>query len=1051
MCLTKQYDSASAECRRTPHAEREDVAGRLYAQESRRSQPGLEDPLGISAGARQVRSVAEGLSLLTQLVTTAKRNVPLAAVTVIVPTHQSGLDATRHLARTVNGGRGVVNVHARTIEDIAQLLHQSSGDGAGRSLLSGLVREGAIHAVLTDDPGSFSDVADQPATARALAAASRTLDVVGPPTGPAAQLSALAREVLRVHQSTRARVTAGWFTKHDQFTVGCDAVRSDASGFRATFGTVIAFLLPTHDDLEIDERTLLDYLRAATPLTEIALAQELDAVSTDIVSATDPDDETRAVARRVVDLLRKGTPAHRIGVFWGAEDPYRPLLHRHFAEAGITANGPAARQLQDTALVRSVLSFLALDPAGVDLRVVLDVLAEGCLNWDAELLPSSAQCERLYGTTAIEDPDDGDEVREATTRVVSFDDEGPETEGADADQSPAQNATRVARQREIFSRQQLLERYLAAAAASVAAVSTAASWNEAANAVDSLVAEHFVPRVTFDDDHEDSRARQGLRSSIDALRRLDGVAPLPAADDAGVLSVILAALDTELADHRLNHNKAGVGVSLGPLSDGIARDLEVVFVVGLAEGVTPPRSRDDPLLPDEVRKLWSGALPSLAERTARQKRLYRAALESASSLRVLTYPRGDLRGGGDREPSRWLGDDQGSAPTEHLGSYHDGIEGFAACDVIPATAQEWRMRRLRTELAERPDAPADPVLDSAWAMRRDRSQGLFTRFNGNLSALADRITVLDGPIPATSLEDWVVSPLSYFLQRVLGLRPFEDVQLRVEIDPLNRGILLHEILESYAQGQLAGEEEADSLKRLLDLAEQAFLARRAQSDTAGWLDHLWRRDTRTMRTDLRLWWERTVAERVVPHSAEASFGTTDAEHPSVPFILEDGSTIAFSGKVDRIDWVDNSHIRVVDYKTGTAAAFTALSAERPTAEGHKFQLPIYGLFAKREAEHYGLAGMLHAEYDFVTRKGGQQMIGYEVTDDVVATLRKDISLVVRAVLSGIFPAVPVPSNFVSFTSLIGSSGMEHLWARLYNAPELVPFIDVLPQPGGEGL
>lgn len=999
--------------------------------------------MNVTTRVRSARSVAESFALLTALVAEAKAGSPLERVTVIVRSHRSGLDVTRHLARKVNDGRGVLNVHAHTLADIGALLHERCGAGAGRSLVSSLVREGAVRAVLADNPGDFVKVADQPATAAALSSASSSLDVVDTRLAMASAPSALTQEVLRVHASVRSRLEAGWFTEHDQFTVALHRLETDPADIRNALGTVIAFLLPATEDLDLDPRRLLEALRSTYSINDIAMGPELAHVDTRVISATDPDDEARSVARRVVDIMSQGTPANRIGVFWGAEQPYRALLHRHLADAAVAVNGPAARQLHDTAIVRGVIALLTLDPSDVDLRRLFDVLAEGVLNWSVDQLPSSAQLEKLHGTTPIEDLDE-DAADGAAIPALQFMDLealAEEHPSALAEQDP-DSVRMLARQREALSRQRLVERYVDAVSASLAAVNAAESWAELSDALEALVAEHFSPRTAQGDVLEHTLAREGLQACFAALRMLDGIAPSPSAADGGALSSAAAALESELGNHQLKHSKAGVGVSLGPLGDAVARDLDVVIAVGLAEGIAPGRHRDDPLLPDQLRELWGNALPTLTERAGHQKRRFLAALASASTARIVTYPRGDLRGGGDRLISRWLSDLAVDAVKE-IGSYHDGIVAGGSRTERPVSGQQWRMRHLRTPVGNKPDAPADDRLDAAWSMRRARATGEFGRYTGDLSSLVDHITVLDGPVTATSLEDWVASPLSYFLGRVLGLRPFEDVQLSVEIDQLTRGILLHEILEKFTLGQLAGEDGAGTQQALLELAETTFDTYRGSPGARNWLAHLWERDKRSMRTDLRLWWERIEAS-FTPHSAEAPFGHTGAEHESVPFSLTDGTTIRFSGKVDRIDWTPDGRVHVVDYKAGKAEHFAALTESNPTADGTKFQLPIYGLFARREAAEAGVIGPLHAEYDFVTRRGGQQSIGYEVTDDVLETLRTDISEVVAAIRAGIFPPVPGSTTFTSFTTLMGAPELKHLWRRVRNAPALAPNVHFWP-------
>ncbi|WP_208322633.1 PD-(D/E)XK nuclease family protein [Salinibacterium sp. ZJ454] len=987
----------------------------------------LDELAAHRARRHSVHTTADGFATLTELVAAAKQNDPLGRVTILVPSHTSGLDATRHLARTVNGGRGVLNVHAMTLADVASQLHTMSGEASGRSLATRLVREGAVRSMLAEQPGLFEAVAAQPATARALAAASDLLDAASTAD---TETSELTREVLRVHRGVRERLAPHWFTFHDGAIVATRMIQTDADVLGRTFGTIIGFLLPHVHDLGADERHLLAAVRQAAPFDDITIHTIGEPAAPRMISTTDPDEEARAVARLVVEKIRQSTPAHRIGVFWASADPYRALLHRHLAEAGITVNGPAARQLADTALVRGILTLLTLDPADVDLRVVLDVLAEGALSWSVEPLPSSARCERLYGETLLSDPEDRDEQatdEPADAPTVQFVDLSN-----DASTAPGAKAfgTKDWQQHRLSDRLKV-QRHLVAVSDSLVAVADARSWAAAISALDGMVVEHFAPRDTMPNE-ELQRARDGLLAAIAELAGLDGIAPPPRS-----ISDVRAALETAV-DKPQSHNKAGVGVSLGSLRSATARDLDVVIAVGLAEGIAPARHREDPLLPDGFRS--QVGLPTVTERAAREHRAFRRSLASAQSEAIALWPRGDLRAGGEREPSRWLSglveisDQKVQDVATHIGSYHDAIlTGAPVPDGPPITAQQWRLRRLQRPEHDRPDAPAEPSLDAAWAMRHDRRHGLFTPFTGNVSAVADCITVLDAALTASSMEDWVASPLSFFLARVLGVRMFQRVDLAVEIDRLQRGELLHAVLERHTVAVMDSAD--DSLDALLTIAEHTFDEYRAMPEARNWLDHLWRRDMRSMRTDLRLWWERHLTDGWDPHSAEAAFGLKDAQHQSVEFDLNDGSTIRFAGKVDRIDWGEDGGIRVVDYKAGKSGHFADLGQENPTAGGTRFQLPIYGMFAQREAEEAGRSGAARADYDFITRAGGQTTIGYAITDEVIDTLREDLTRVVGAIREGLFPPVPLAGSFESFTTMIGATGMQRQWESMV---ELIP-------------
>lgn len=961
-------------------------------------------------------SISTAFERLRQLVKDAKTGSPFAPVTILVPSHASGLDVRRFLTRQINGGNGLVAVTCLTLADIAQHLFDRSGKVAGRSLLSSVVREGAVLSVLVNEAGVFAGVADQPATARALARASADLDRV---TLTDAELPSLVADVVRVHRGASARLRGGWYTDQDVFhTATAQLVDPDVA---ADFGTIISFLLPPEPSAA--EQRLLTALEAATSITTVTTdaPADADALLTDarVLSITDADDEARTVARIVVEHLQNDIPGHRIGVFWGTSEPYRVLLHRHFAEAGITVNGPAARKWSDTAYVRGLLALLSIDPADIDRRQVLDVLAEGLLSWSVYRLPSSAACERMFTSEAVEEP--APQPKLVFVEVVD---------------NPADDI-----QRAKFEQQTLFESYLTALSAGLTAVGAAGSWEQAATALDALLAEHFAPIPTFDE--ELTASREALSEAIKALRRLDGVAPAPTQRS------VQAALAAQIEATPRSHGTVGTGVTLGSLTSGVARDLDVVIVLGLAEGITPTRLRDDALLPDAVRELWGGALPLLAERAASQKLSFLNTLASGTKHRVVTYPRGNLRGGGERGASRWLttrieaskptpaNPDPATAPVEVVGSYYDGIlTGTPVTGGIPVSAQTWRLRQLRSQGANDVIAPADAVLARALAMRADRASGAFTRFNGNLSSRSELLTVLDRSLTATSLEDWVSSPLSYFLQKVLGLRVFTDVQLEVEIDPLTRGTLLHEILEDHVAARIAGTTDAHTLEALLALAELAFIEYKATS----WIDHLWKRDMNIMRRDLKNWWARhdeAASDGWLPHLAEAAFGLADEQaFASLPFTLADDTEISFSGKVDRIDYAGNGSIRVVDYKAGGSKKFESLSAENPTANSTKFQLPVYGLFAQAQGEANHQTGPVRAEYDFVASTGGQKTIGYAVTEQVVELLRGDVSAIVAAIRIGVFPPKPSSGSFKSISSMTGADGLESLWSRV--SPGLDP-------------
>ena len=907
-----------------------------------------------------------------ELVEEARAVSRLAPVTLVVQSRASGIDLRRYLARTAFGGSGVLNVSTYTLADLATMLFERAGGAAGRRAISAEVWRGAVYAELALDPGIFESVREQAATTRALGRACELLESVA--VGDH-DFGTLVDDVVRLYRAASARIRAAWCTPREIVEL--------ASSVASGLGTVITFVVP-------DRLSPLDSMMLAalpTRLNVRFIADDTVLNDAAILTAPDADEECRAVAREVVRMIAKGTHGNRIGVFWGSSSPYRVLLHRHFADAGVTVNGPGGRQLADSALARSVLAMLELDGAAIDPHAMLDIIADGVLVWRDGALPSSAQCERIFASEYVDEP----VAKDAPGRTVAFVD--AETD----DDMP------------ITARESAFDAYLHVVSDTLNRVASAGSWAAVSEYLTDLIGEHFQPReALLTDEYVASRAQ--LLGIVSSLQYLDGVAPAPDLD------AVRRSMQSAIEGLITQTGALGSGVSIGPLSAGVGRDLDAVFIVGLAEGVTPSRQREDPLLPDNARAVWH--LPSLNQRIEQQHQQFRSVSAVAPQKLTLTLPRGDLRGAGDREPSRWLSS-VADKPRTDVPSHHAAI---TLGDLPPVTDEAWR---LRARLGGR-DVPEVPATALALQMRADRRRGRFTRFTGDLSSVAHLIGAANETISATNLEDWVSSPYFYFIRHVLNVRPMNLREEGIEPDALDLGNITHRILELYTAGVLAGAEGALGNEALIEIARQVF----DEAEKQGWLPHLWRRNQQRVLRQLESWWSDTVATGAWhPVSAEASFGPRgDDTSASVPFQLNDGSTVRFKGKIDRIDQSDST-VTVVDYKTGSSKKYEGLDETHPTANGHLFQLPVYGLYAR---ELYG-DSEVNTRYDFLAESASR---GYSLTEGAIEIFREDASLVIGAIRRGVFPPRPATGSFSTFTAMAGASELDDIWEHLATEPEL---------------
>ena len=300
-------------------------------------------------------------------------------------------------------------------------------------------------------------------------------------------------------------------------------------------------------------------------------------------------------------------------------------------------------------------------------------------------------------------------------------------------------------------------------------------------------------------------------------RALDRVSTLDAVEESVDLAVFTRTLELELESDLGRVGRMGEGVLVGPIGMGVGLDLDLVVVLGLAEGLFPSRTHDDTLLPDDERELTGGELPLRSEQVERQHRHLLAALAGAAH-HVLCVPRGDLRRNVERVPSRWIlqiasvlagerwwSDELLTGERDwltHVASFDAGIRHLRS----PATEQEYRLRALMAEGSSRLSIEVlakagDPLLTAGAEVVASRRSDRFTRFDGNLAGLhppspAERVA------SATRLEGWTACPFAYLLRSILGVQEVENPEDELQITPLEKGSLVHEVLEHFIKEAL---------------------------------------------------------------------------------------------------------------------------------------------------------------------------------------------------------------------------------------------------------
>ncbi len=694
-----------------------------------------------------------------------------------------------------------------------------------------------LRRALAADAGVFAEVAGHPATEMALVAAYRELrDLSAGALDALAAQSARAADVVRLGRIARAVLASQWYDEEDLIDAAVAVLGTDEAARRA-LGPVVVYLperLTRHGASLVntvskyfDVLVLAGTTGHAAADTEVARSvgrldveggspgrpagfdplDHLGVATARVVTTSDADEEVRAAVRAVTDAARKGTSLERVAILYPDPGPYARLVHEQLSAAGIAHNGPAVVPLTARVAGRALIGMLNLPQANFGREAVFAWLAGAPVRDRDGSVPTTAweRVSRRAGVVAGRDHWD---------RLLTTYAEDCEADAELADRDPDAPGWKADSLRQEAAWARDLRRFVVGLVDDLdAAARTTMPWAERARWARQwlsglLGSEHGLARWPL----AEQKAAERVERSLDRLSRLGSV------DGPAGLDVFARALQLELEADLARQGRMGEGVMFGPVGMGVGLDVELVVVLGLAEGSLPAPVADGSLLPDHEREAAGGELTLRADGVERQHRQLLASLAGASR-QLLTVPRGDLRRSSGRVPSRWVLDIASALAGERtwsddlFGADYDWLGHVASYDAglrqvgFPATEQEYRLRSL---LAHPHGAPAraaldslgDPVLSSGAEAVAERAGDRFTRFDGNLAGLAVP-SPADLVTSATRLEGWAICPFAYFLHEILKVEPVENPEDRLTISPLVLGSLVHEILEKFILAVLA--------------------------------------------------------------------------------------------------------------------------------------------------------------------------------------------------------------------------------------------------------
>jgi len=944
----------------------------------------------------------------------AKGSDPLAPVTVVAPSAYAAVSARRALGAAAGRGgrRGVVNVNCTTVDKLVRHLGLPVLAARGLRLAPGPVDLEAMRTVATASRGWLAKLVGQP---RGLVALRDGLTELR--RCPAPTLDALARrlgrigDLCRVLGEVRAQLNRRGFA--DTVDLG-EAAADAAMGPAGDLDALGPVLVLDPGEMAPSQRRVLDLVTAR------ALVRPVEAVAgehtlTEVRACADPDEEVRAAVRTVVDGIDAGVPSWAQAVLHPPGSGYARALHQELAAAGVAANGPHTRRLDRSVAGATLLGVLELP--------ITDWARDQVMAWlSAAPIVSGHHRRRVPASRWDWLSSEAGVVRGATQW--------------------GERLERLAARHEELGPD---ARALGAFVESLVARSTppAGSWSAHASwAVDIL--DHYLDADPAAWPADQLLATEQVRGTALGLGTLDA---LSERIDPLVFGRALRCVleETPLDTAELPGGGFGDGVFVAPFGHARGLRFEHVVLVGMADALVPGAVADDALLPEVVRRLdISGGLRTRAARLDELHDDVVAASRAGTTRRIATYPRVDPRTGRAQVPSRWI------ASLSGLGTRQRSVDSFAAAVASARPALSVRERELH-DMARWAAAGKDPALSplalSSGRLRiglgatQDRMGEDFTRFDGNVGVGLVSPFIAEAPMSATRLEVYAKCPRRFLYDRVLQVSERSLPEEIWQMEPPERGTLVHTILEEYLVERLAGAPR--SLARLLAVAETQFTAAEGRGLVGKAL--LWRMDKAAIRRDLARFHDEEGD--LEPLAAELEFGTgVDGAGPAVTVTLDSGREVRFKGKADRVDRARSGELVVSDYKTGKQTMLTGLKKD-PVAGGRLLQLPIYAIAAR--ARFGGEA--VRARYWLLSKKRVAPCFSLGITPEVQARFVTVLGLIAQAVEAGAFPGAPTDKlgdrQFDSCRNcdfdVVCPADRDRQWARKSGAPGVAPVLALM--------
>jgi RecB family exonuclease len=297
----------------------------------------------------------------------------------------------------------------------------------------------------------------------------------------------------------------------------------------------------------------------------------------------------------------------------------------------------------------------------------------------------------------------------------------------------------------------------------------------------------------------------------------------------------------------------------------------------------------------------------------------------------------------------------------------------------------------------------------------------------------------------TALQNFATCPYKFVLYALHKLAPREEPEALEELNPLQKGSLVHDILfalheELKAKGLLPVREATYEATRATLDRVVAETAAKHKDDLSPAIERVWDDGVAQIKADLVEWMRRAQSDAEwTPSHFELSFGLTDRraqDAASKPSDVAVDEGLRLRGSIDLVERRADGALRATDYKTGKARAKQDVTV---IGGGEVLQPVLYALVLEKLFPGTKVEG---GRLYYLTSAGDFTPVAIPLNEEARESARLVARTIGGALEGGFLPAAPIKGGCTYCDYLVVCGPYEELRARRKNPKKLETLVQL---------